>query len=271
LTQKFREEIKKLRKYLTPGNPRFKIQKFTDDLEVINDDLQRKYRSGVGMILYLTKYSRPDISNIVLESSKCMNAVSWGSYQELLRVIKFIDDIKSFGLKVMPKLDDDFSWKLKLFCDSDWAGDPETRVSVTGFVIYLLEVPVCWRSNSQKGVTLSSTEAEYVATSEAVKDVKSTYYLFYNFQIKVNLPIIIKTDDIGAIFMVENSLNGVRTTHVDTCYHFIREIFEDGFIKIELNRSVENDADIFTKNVSHDLNVKHTKNFSTDAGNFSSG
>jgi hypothetical protein len=126
LTQKFGEEIKKMRKYLTPGTPRFKIQKSTEDLEVINDDFQRKYRSGVGMLLYLTKYSRPDISNIVRVMSKCMNAASWGSYQELLRVIKFINDTKSFGLKVMPKLDDDFSWNLKVFCDSDWAGDPET-------------------------------------------------------------------------------------------------------------------------------------------------
>jgi hypothetical protein len=109
LTQKFGEEIKKMRKYLTPGTPRFKIQRSNDDLEVINDDLQRKYRSGVGMLLYLTKYLRPDISNIVRELSKCMNAASWGSYQELLPVIKFINDTKSFGLKVMPKLDDDFS------------------------------------------------------------------------------------------------------------------------------------------------------------------
>jgi hypothetical protein len=127
-----------MRKYLTPGTPRFNIQRYTDDLEVINDDLQRKYRSGVGMLLYLTKYSRLDISNIVRELSKCMNAASWGSYQELLRVIKFIDDTKSFGLKAMPKLDDDFSWNLKVFCDSDWAGDPETRVSVTGtYLTYL--------------------------------------------------------------------------------------------------------------------------------------
>jgi hypothetical protein len=115
LTQKFGEEIEKMRKYLTPGTPRFKIQRSTDDLEVINDDLQRKYRSGVGMLLYFTKYSRPDISNIVRELSKCMNAASWGSYQELLRAIKFIDDTKSFGLKVMPKLDNDFSWNLKVF------------------------------------------------------------------------------------------------------------------------------------------------------------
>jgi hypothetical protein len=115
LTRKFREVIREMRKYLTPGTPRFKIQRSTDDLEVINDDFQRKYCSGVGMILYLTKYSRPDISNIVRELSKCMNAASWDSYQELLHVIKFINDTKSFGLKVMPKLDNHFSWNLKVF------------------------------------------------------------------------------------------------------------------------------------------------------------
>jgi hypothetical protein len=64
-----------------------------------------------------------------------------------------------------------------VFCDSDWDGDSETRISVTGFILYLMNVPVCWRSKSQKGVTLSSTEAEYVAISEAVKEVKFIYYL----------------------------------------------------------------------------------------------
>jgi hypothetical protein len=142
---------------------------------------------------------------------------------------------------------------------------------VTGFIIYLLDVPVCWRSKSQKGVTLSCTEAEYVAISEAFKEVKFIYYLLCDFHIKVNLPIIIKTDNIGAIFMAENSSNGFRTRHVDTCYHFISEFIEDGFIKVEFVQSVENDADIFTKNVSHELYVKHTKNFLADAGKFSSG
>jgi hypothetical protein len=171
----------------------------------------------------------------------------------------------------MPKLDDDFSWNLKFFCDSCWVGDSETRVSVTGFIIYLLDIPVCWRSKSQKGVTLSSTDAEYVAISEAVKEVNFIYYLLYDFHIKVNLPIIIKTDNIGAIFMAKNSSTGVRTRHVDTRYHFIREFIEEDFTKVEFVRSVENDAGIFTKNVSHDLYVKHKKNFLADAGNLSSG
>jgi hypothetical protein len=62
-------------------------------------------------------------------------------------------------------------WDLVSYCDSDWAGEAETRISVTGFIIYLLGVPICWRSKGQKGVTLSSSEAEYVAISEAVKEI----------------------------------------------------------------------------------------------------
>jgi hypothetical protein len=142
---------------------------------------------------------------------------------------------------------------------------------VTGFIIYLLDVPVCWCSKSQKGVTFSNTEAEYVAISEAVKEFKFIYYFLCDFHIKINLPIIIKTDNIGAVFMAENSLTGVRTRHVDTRYQFIREFIEDSFVKVEFVRSVENDADIFTKNVSHDFYVKHTKNFLADTENFSLG
>jgi hypothetical protein len=97
-----------------------------------------------------------------------MDSATWGAYNELLRVIKFFIDTKTFGLKAQPRLDNNLGWDLKFFCDSNWAGDPKTRVSVTGFIINLLNVQICWRSKSQKGVTLSSTEAEYVAISEAV-------------------------------------------------------------------------------------------------------
>jgi hypothetical protein len=91
-------------------------------------------------------------------------------------------------------------------------------VSVTGFIIYLLKVPIFWRSKSQKGVTLSSTEAEYVAISEAVKELKFIYYLLCDLHIKVNLPNVVKTDNIRAIFMSQNASTGFRTWHVDTPY-----------------------------------------------------
>jgi hypothetical protein len=61
--------------------------------------------------------------------------------------------------------------------DSDWAGKAETRISLTGFIIYLLGAPICWRAKGQKGVTLFSSEAEYVAMSEAVEEIHFIYFL----------------------------------------------------------------------------------------------
>jgi hypothetical protein len=63
-------------------------------------------------------------------------------------------------------------------------------------------------------VTLSSTEAEYVVISEAVKELKFIYYLLSDPHIKVNLPIVVKKDNIKAIFMPENALTGFRTWQV---------------------------------------------------------
>jgi hypothetical protein len=48
------------------------------------------------------------------------------------------------------KLDDDLGQNIKIFCDNDLAGDQERRISVIGFDIYLLDVPACWHSKSQK-------------------------------------------------------------------------------------------------------------------------
>jgi hypothetical protein len=65
LIKNFVEEIEGKRKFLTPGKPRFKIQRSTINMDVLDPQSQRKYISGVGMLLHLTKYSQPDISNIV--------------------------------------------------------------------------------------------------------------------------------------------------------------------------------------------------------------
>jgi hypothetical protein len=77
-------------------------------------------------------------------------------------------------------------------------------------------------------VTLLSTEAKYAAISEAFREPKYIYYLLCDFHIKVNLPIVVKTDNIGAIFMSENASTGFCTRHVDTRYHSVREYIEDG-------------------------------------------
>jgi hypothetical protein len=61
--------------------------------------------------------------------------------------------------------------------------------------------------------------------------------------------------------MSENALTGFHTQHVDTHYHFVREFIEDGFIKIEFVRSIENDSDLFTKTLIRSCMRDTRKNF----------
>ena len=90
---------------------------------------------------------------------------------EMYRVINFVLEMKTLGLRMVPIFKDDI-WKLKALSDSDFANDKDARYSVYGYIIYLCGVPVVWKSKSMKSVVLSTTDAEYVAVSEVVNCTK---------------------------------------------------------------------------------------------------
>ena len=83
--------------------------------------------------------------------------------------------------------------------------DKETRISAYGYVIYFCGVPVAWKSKSMRSVVLSTTEAEYVAISEVVKEIKFIYQLLESIDVKLSLPIKVRVDNIGAIWLANNS------------------------------------------------------------------
>ena len=95
-------------------------------------------------------------------------------------------------------------WHLEAFSDSDFAIDKETRICIYGYVIYFCGVPVAWKSKSMRSVVLSTTESEYVAISEVVKEIKFVYQLLESMDVKVLLPIKVRVDHIGAIWLVNN-------------------------------------------------------------------
>jgi hypothetical protein len=90
--------------------------------------------------------------------------------------VKFVLDTEDYCLELNPVFENE-EWDLVSYSFSDWAQDPKNRISVTGFIIYLLGAPICWRSKGQNGVTLSSSESEYVAMSVAVKEIRFIYFL----------------------------------------------------------------------------------------------
>ena len=97
-------------------------------------------------------------------------------------------------------------------------------------------------------VFLSTTEAEYVAVSEVVKEIKFLYQVLRSMVIKVPLPIKVQVDNVGAIWLANISSVSERTNHVDSRAHFVRDIIKYQVIEINFVKSAENDSDIMTKN-----------------------
>ena len=82
------KQVAKKKMTITPATPQF-IGGKVDDISMVDEKTQSMYRSGVGTLLYLTKHSRPDITNPVRELSKSMDGVSMAHVTEMFGVIIF--------------------------------------------------------------------------------------------------------------------------------------------------------------------------------------
>ena len=79
--------------------------------------------------------------------------------------------------------------------------------------------------------------------------------------IPVKLPVIVRVDNVGAIFMAENVTMSGRTKHVDIGYDYVREFVEEGFVKIIFVRTADNYAVQFTENETSSIYDTHVKTF----------
>jgi hypothetical protein len=228
----------------------------TDEDTILTDTQQSELHTGIGMLLYLIKHSHPDICIAVHELTKVLDRATMSHYKAMLRIMKYVLETEHHGLHIHPQHKDGI-FNLCGKADSEFCGDCDTCISVYGYILYFCNVPIAWRSKSGKYVTLSSTEAEYFAISELAKEVLFVKQVLESMGITVEYPIIIHTDNVGAIYLSNNHTTSQRTRHIDTRYHFVCEYIEDNIIKVLFVRSEDNEADIFTKNTNSSLFHKH--------------
>ena len=95
--------------------------------------------------------------------------------------------------------------------------------------------------------------------SEAVNEVMFVAQLLESMQIMVKYPVMVRVDNVGAIFMASNIMTTSHTKHVDIQYKYVNEYVEDGIVKIIFVKSADNDSDILTKNLSAELHEKHPR------------
>jgi hypothetical protein len=272
LEEQFGPLVTDMRTYKTPAAPRTNIQRPKKGEILISSEDQTKFRSGVGMLLYLVKHSRPDIANAVRELSKVADGATKDHWNKLLRAIKFTLDTKHLALKMKPEWDQpikmvngkpDWASIFETKCtmgatsDSEYSGDKETRQSVFGWELYFMGALIAHKSKACRSVTLSSTEAEYYALSEVTKEVIFAKQVLETMGIKLNLPIKIKADNVGSIYLAKNFSLSQNTKHIDIRRHFVREHQEEGTIDATFIRSEDNEADILTKNKSEEIVLRH--------------
>lgn len=203
------------------------------------------YRRVVGVLLYIATHTRPDIALVTSMLARHVENPSMKHQQAVIKTVKYLNTTKDHGIILKPSS----STQLRAHADANWAGEPGAgRRSRSGVVIYYGSAVIYYRSSLQKCVTLSSTEAEYVALSESAKVVVWLRRILNELEIRQD-PTAIMQDNSGAIRWASGhpAEDFKRSKHVELRYHYIRDKIVNGEIRIEKISSNDMAADFLTK------------------------
>ena len=205
------------------------------------------YRSAVGSLLYLAIATRPDISNAVREVSRYMHNPGRAHWEACARIFRYLNGTSNLNLSF--DLSAATNFNLIGYCDANHGGDLDTRRSTTGYLFLLGAAAVSWCSRLQSTVALSSTEAEYMALTEATNEAIFLRQLLSDIGIPQLAATTIFEDNQGAIKLANNPMHHRRSKHIDIKFHHIRHHINHGTICLEYVRTTEQLADSLTKGV----------------------
>ncbi|CAN6689823.1 unnamed protein product [Malus baccata var. baccata] len=213
------------------------------------------YRSLVGALQYLT-FTRPDLSYAVGVACQYMNTPTDIHFDLVKRILRYIQGTLQCGLTYSASQDT----SLTAFSDSDWAADPNTRRSVTGFVVFMGSNPISWQSKKQASVSRSSTEAEYKALAHCAADIVWIRLLLKDLHQFLSDPPLLQCDNLSALALCSNPVFHTRIKHLDTDFHFVREKVQRKDLQVQYVPTDHQTADILTKGLHGPAFVRHCCN-----------
>ncbi|XP_042027066.1 secreted RxLR effector protein 161-like [Salvia splendens] len=201
------------------------------------------YANAIGYVMYLMVSTRPDIAYVVSCLSIYMSnpgSVHWEALKWLLRYLKHT---ATYGLCYY-KCENGVS--LTGFVDSNYANDRDKRKSNTSYVFTVCSSCISWKSQLQHIVALSTTESEYIAITEAMKEAVWLKGVLSELKFLKLSPSVF-SDSQSAIQLCENPVFHDRTKHIDVRFHYIRDIVEKGEVFLHKVHTDKNPADMGTK------------------------
>lgn len=154
--------------------------------------------------------------------------------------------------------DPNFLFEVSGRSDSDYAKDPDKRCSVSGYSTFLHGAPVTMKSRMQGCVTLDVTLAELVSATQCAQDMLFVMRVLESMGLQVKKPMILEIDNKGAVDISHNWSVSGRTRHDSIRQSFLRELNEEGIIKLVWISTDNNSTDLFTKNLAGPKFEEHT-------------
>jgi hypothetical protein len=251
--------------YLQTLLKKYKMDKLTkypstpacEDLADSDDDSYptgtKDYLSLVMSLMYLARFTRPDINFAVSYLATKSSAPTEQQYNRLLRVLRYLAGTSEVGLSFSSSA----PFKPAIYADASHHLYPEGH-GQQGMIITCGSAPVAHRSVKIKMITRSSSESELCALEDA-----STYSVWYrlllnDMGVDSSMPITTYQDNKSTIIMAATGATFKRTKHLISKYTYVKERIDNGDIQLRYISTKDMIADILTKPVDR-ITLEHQR------------
>jgi histone deacetylase 1/2 len=222
-------------------------------------DQSWEYRSLIGKLNFLEKSTRPDIAYAVHQCARFSATPKESHARAVRRIGRYLLATKNLGLTYQPSGHSFHCW-----ADADFVGNWERSIAMedintarsrSGYLITYAACPLLWASKLQTEIALSTTEAEYISLSTALREVIPLMNLLSELRDNVDQNIItlptlhckLFEDNSGAYELATTPKMRPRTKHINVKYHHFRAYVDKKWISVKKVASEHQLADIFTK------------------------
>ena len=237
-------------------------------------DRSNLFAKLLGELQFLANATRPDIAYAVNRLAAYTANPSLQHTTALKRILRYLAGTKDYGITyrkspdsegnafhgysdaMYQKSPNNESNTFHGYSDAAYANTDDYK-STSGYVFLAGGGAITWRSKKQTTIALSSTEAEYVALSEAGREACWLRNLYDEIGYKQPKLTLIRGDNDGSIAMARNAQFHKCSKHIATRWHWIRDLVEEEVINIESCRDPEQTADVLMKALPKPKHMKH--------------
>jgi hypothetical protein len=210
------------------------------------DSEARDYQTIIGGVMFAAICTRPDIAFAVTTLAQFASNPAPVHAQAVRRVLRYLSGTVDRRITYRGVNAPDFQPDLTGYSDADWGGGLDRR-SMTGYAFILAGGAISWQSKKQRTVALSTVEAEYMATTQAVKEALWWRSFLAGVGHDMSRPVLLLSDNQGSIALAHNPEHHARTKHIDIQHHFIRQHVAEKTIALTFVGTEDMVADVLTK------------------------